>query len=87
MHFVNLRFKPAEKSTDSVPALVRVIVVGVCARAFLAVNDKLLIGFRQLLEWDIDVDLLPGAGPEQIFLRFAKFLTAENADHALFDRQ
>ena len=87
MHFVNLRFEPAKKSAHAVPTIALIIVLGVFAAALLAVDDEVLVGLRKFLEWDIDVDLLPGAGPEQIFLRFAKFLTAENADHALFDRQ
>src|ERR1700693_5831273 len=87
VHFVNLRLEPAEKSSHAVPTIVFVIVSGVFATALLAVDDKVLIGFGQFLERNVDVDLFAGAGAQQIFLRFAEFVPAKNANDALFDRQ
>src|SRR6267378_8298363 len=56
VHFVNLRFGPAEKSAHAVPAIVVVIIVAVPFSALargddrlLAFDDKLLIRFRQFL--------------------------------------
>src|SRR5437764_14944948 len=86
VHFVNLRFKPAEKSANAVPAIVFVIVIGIFATAFLAVDDEVLISLGQFLERNIDVDVFAGAGPEQIFLRFTELVSTKNANRALFDR-
>src|SRR5205807_10012862 len=57
------------------------------AAPLLAFDHKFLIGFRQFLERNIDVDLFASAGAEQILLRITKFLAAKDADHSLFDRQ
>ena len=87
VHFVNLRLEPAEKSAHAVPTIVFVIVSGVFATALLAVDHKILIGFGQFLERDIDVDLFPGSRAKEIFLRFAKLVPTKDANDALFDRQ
>src|SRR5436853_4715322 len=62
MHFVGLALQPAEESPDAVPTVVVVFIVGVTG-VLLAVNHKILIGLRQFLERQLDIDLLPGAGP------------------------
>ena len=87
MHFVNLRFEPAKESADAVPTIILVIILGVFTTALLAVDDKVLIRLRQFVERNIDVDLFAGAGTKEIFLRFTEFVTAKNANRALFDRQ
>src|SRR5437763_125720 len=86
VHFVNLRFEPTEEAADAVPTIVFVIVGRVFTTSFFAVDDKVLIGLGQFLERNIDVYLFAGAGPEQIFLRFTKFVPTKNADDPLFDR-
>src|SRR5206468_373439 len=78
--------EPSEKSAHAVPAIVLVIFFGVIA-AFLSVNYEILVGFRQFLERNIDLDLLACAGSEQILLRFTKLGTAESPHHALLDGQ
>ena len=85
MHFVGLALEPFEKSADAVPTIVLVILFAVFARALLALDHEILVAFRQFLEWKMDVDLLPGAGAEQVLLRFAHFFAAENAHRALRD--
>src|SRR6202040_129751 len=45
VHFVGLALGPAEKSPDSVPAIVLVIIFDAVA-ALLAFDDKILICFR-----------------------------------------
>ena len=85
MHFVGFALEPFEKPAHAVPAIVLVIVVRVFAAAFLAVDDEILIGFRQFFERKIDVDLFASAGAQQILLRFAQFLAAKNAHRALRD--
>ena len=87
MHFVGFALEPFEKSAHAVPAIVFVIVVGVFAAALLAVDDEILIGFRQFFEWKVNVDLLSSAGAQQILLRFAHFFAAKNTDRALCDRE
>ena len=87
MHLVSLALEPAEKSTDAVPAIVFVVLVRVIARALLAFDDEVLIRFWQFLEWNVNIDLFAGAGPEQIFLRFAKLSAAKNSHDALFNIQ
>src|SRR5438445_3929105 len=87
VHFVSLRFEPAKETTHPVPAIILVIVIRVFAAAFLPVNDKILIGLGEFLEWRVDIDFLAGTSTQQIFLRFAHFLPAKNADHPLPDRQ
>src|SRR5206468_8025170 len=86
MHFVSLALEPSEKSAHAVPAIVLVIFFGVIA-AFLSVNYEILVGFRQFLERNIDLDLLACAGSEQILLRFTKLGTAKSPHHALLDGQ
>lgn len=85
VHLVSLRFEPAKETADPVPAIIFVILIRVFARAFLPVDDKILVGLREFLEWCVDVDLLAGTSTKQILLRFAHFLPAKNADHALRD--
>src|SRR5205823_12013413 len=75
------------ETAHSVPAIIFVIVIGVFARTFLAVNDKILIGLGQFLERPMHIDLLAGTGTQQILLRFAHFLPAKNAHHPLRDRE
>src|SRR5438270_10381965 len=87
VHFVNLRFEPAKESADAVPTIILVIILGVFTTALLAVDDEVLIRLRQFVERNIDVDLFAGAGAKEISLRFTEFVTAKNANHALFDRQ
>ena len=87
VHFVGLALEPAEKSAHAVPAIVLVIFVVDAIAAFLAVDDEILIGFRQFLEWNANVDLFPGAGAQQILLRFAEFVAAKNAHDAFFDAE
>src|ERR1700730_9390755 len=86
VHFVSFAFEPSEKTADAVPAILLVIFVGVIA-ALLPVDHEILIGFRQFLEWNMNVDLLAGTGAEQIFLRLAKFDAAKNAHHPLQDSE
>ena len=85
MHLVSLALEPAEKTANAVPAIVFVILVGVIARAFLAFDDEILIGLRQFLERNVDIDLFAGTGPEQVLLRFTKLSAAKNSHHALLD--
>src|SRR6266446_922285 len=86
VHFVSFALEPSKKTADAVPAIVLVILVGVIA-AFFAIDHEILIGFRQFLEWNINVDLLAGTGAKQILLRFPKFGAAKNAHHPLCDGQ
>src|SRR2546423_1694554 len=60
--------------------------VGVLVARF-AVNYEVLIGFRQVLERDPNIDLFPRAGPHQVALRFTHLFAAENPDRPLRDRQ
>ena len=62
-----------------------VFILFVFASLLLAVDDEILIGLRQFLEWQMHVDLLAGAGAQQILLRFAHFFAAKNAHRALRD--
>ena len=87
VHFVGLALEPVEKSAHAVPAIVLVIVLVVLAVFLFAVDDEVLVGFRQFLERRVHIDLLARAGPQQILLRFAHFLSAKNAHHALRDRE
>src|SRR5437660_1409154 len=94
VHFVDLRLGPSEKSAHAVPTIVIRIVVTVTFSTFprgddgfLPFDNELLIGLRQFLEWNVDVDLFPSAGAQQIFLRLAKFLAAKNPDGILLDGQ
>src|SRR5207244_4569853 len=87
VHFVNLRFEPAKESADAVPTIILVIILGVFTTALLAVDDKVLIRLRQFVERNIDVDIFAGSGTKEIFVRFTEFVTAKNANRALFDRQ
>src|ERR1700750_194436 len=64
VHFVCLGFEPAEKSTHAIPTVVLVIVVGVFTAAFFAINDEILIGFRQFLERPVDLDFLAHTSAE-----------------------
>ena len=75
VHFVNLRFEPAEKPAHAIPTVVLVIFVTVTLPAFarggdrlFPVNDELLVCFRQFLERQVDIDLLASAGAQQILL-------------------
>ena len=86
MHFVGLALRPAKKTADAVPAIVFVIIVRAVA-ALLAVDDEFLIGLRQFLERDVDVDLFPRAGAQQILLRLAELLAAKNTDGSLLDAE
>ena len=86
VHFVSFALEPSEKTADAVPAIVLVILVGVIA-AFFTIDHEMLVGFRQFLEWNMNVDLLAGTGAEQILLRFAKFGAAKNTHHPLRDAQ
>src|SRR5204862_4541510 len=54
---------------------------------FLAIDDKILIGLRQLLERRVHINLLASTSAQQILLRFAHFLSAKDAHHALRDRE
>ena len=85
MHFVGLALEPLEKSAHAVPAIALVILLAVFARAFLAIDDEVLVVLRQFLEWEMDIDLFPGAGTEEIFLRLAHLFAAEDAHCALRD--
>src|SRR5260370_41273068 len=87
VHFVNLRLEPAKESANAVPTIILVIILGVFTTALLAIDDELLIGLRQFVERNIDIDLVAGAGAKEILLRFTEFVTAKNANYALFDRQ
>ncbi len=87
VHFVGLALEPFEEALYAVPAIGFVIFLAVFACPFLAVDHEILVALRQLLEGDPDVDLFPGAGTEEILLRFAHLLPAENADRALGDRK
>src|ERR1700730_19207263 len=84
VHFVSFALEPSEETADAVPAIVLVILVGVIA-TFFTIDHEMLIGFRQFLEWNMNVDLLAGTGGEQIFLRLAKFGAAKNAHHPFHD--
>src|SRR5438132_11805925 len=88
MHFVGLALEPFEKSADAVPAIVlrQFLDVGVFVARF-AVDHKILIGFRQILERNANVDLVPRTGAYQIALRFTHLFAAENPDGALRDRE
>src|SRR6267143_5375323 len=57
VHFIRFALKPSEKTADAVPPILLVIFVGVIA-ALLPVDHEILIGFRQFLEWNTNVDLL-----------------------------
>ena len=85
MHFVSLALEPSEKSSNTVPTIILVVVIGVFAGSFFAFDDKILIRFWQILKWNVDIDLHSRACPKQILLRFAKLAPAENAHDALFD--
>ena len=85
MHFVGLALEPFEKSADAVPAIALVIFLAEFAGALLAVDDEILVALRQFLEGQMDIDLLPGTGAEQILLRLAHLFAAKNADRALRD--
>src|SRR3989449_4737523 len=87
VHFVSLRFEPAKKTADSVPAIILVIVIRVFAPTFLTVNNKILIGLGQFLERRVHVDLFASTGAQQILLRFAHFLPAKNSHHPLPNRK
>src|SRR4029434_8989689 len=87
VHLVSLALELAEKPTNAVPAIVFVILIGVIPRALLAFDDEILIGLRHFLERHIDIDLVAGAGREQVRLRFAKLDPAKNSDYALLDTQ
>src|SRR5439155_6293557 len=86
VHLVSLRFEPAKETADPVPAIIFVILIRVFVRAFLPVDDKILVSLREFLEWCVDIDLLAGTSAQQILLRFAHFLPAKNAHHPLRDR-
>src|SRR2546423_5578269 len=88
MHFVGLALEPFEKSADAVPTIVlrQFLDVGVFVARF-AVDHKILVRFRQVLEWNPDVDLVPCAGAHQVALRFTHFFAAKNPDRALRDRK
>ncbi len=86
MHFVGLAFQPLEESADAIPTVALVVVVGVFAASFLAVDHEILIRFRQLLERHPHVDLLARARPEQVLLRFAHLFAAKNTHGAARDR-
>ena len=88
MHFVGLALEPFEKSAHTVPAIVlrQLFDIGVFIARF-AVDDKILIGLRQVLEGGVHIDFFPRAGPHQIALRFSHFFTAKNPDGALRDTE
>ena len=69
MHFVSLALEPFEKSAHAVPAIVlrQLFDVGVFIARF-AVNDKILVGFRQVLEGHANIDFFPRAGSHQVAL-------------------
>src|SRR5882724_11299669 len=52
MHLVSLALEPAEESTHAVPAIVVVLIVFDGVAALLPVDDKLLVGFREFVEWN-----------------------------------
>ncbi len=81
VHFVGLALEPFEEALHAVPAVALFILL-VLAVLFLAIDDEILIRFRQLLEWLVHVDLFARAGAEQILLRFAHLFAAENAHRA-----
>ncbi len=85
MHFVGLALEPFEEPADAVPTIGLVIFLRVFAGAFLAVDDEILVVLWQFLERQMHIDLLPGAGPEQVLLRFTHLFTAKNTDGALGD--
>jgi hypothetical protein len=68
VHLISFALEPPEKAAYAVPAIVVVIIVSNAVAALLAVDDKLLVGFREFLEWNANVDLFPGTGAQQIFL-------------------
>ena len=82
VHFVGLALEPFEEAAHTVPAIVlrQLFHVGVVVPRF-AIDDKILVGFRQVLKRHADVDLLPGAGAQQVLLRFAKLLSLKSAHH------
>ena len=88
MHFVGLALEPFEKPAHAIPAIVlrEFLDIGVAVARF-AVDDEILIGFRQILEGNAHVDLFAGAGPQQVLLRFAKLLASKGAHHAAGDAQ
>ena len=69
MHFVGLALKPLEKAADAVPAIVlgEFFDVGVFIARF-AGDHEILVGFRQIFEWDADIYLFARAGPHQVAL-------------------
>src|SRR5438034_2290998 len=87
VHFISLRFEPAKETAHPVPAIILVIVIGVFAPTFLTVNDEILIGLGQFLERPMHINLLSGAGTQQVLLGFAHFLPPKNAYHPLCDRE
>src|SRR5438552_15609923 len=84
VHFVSFALEPSEKTADAVPAIVLVILVGVIA-AFFTIDHDMLVGFRQFLERNMNVDLLAGTGAEEMLLRFANFGHAEHKHHSFPD--
>ena len=57
------------------------------AAALFAVDDEVLIGFRQFFERKMNIDFFAGAGAQQILLRFAQFFAAKNTHRALRDAE
>src|SRR5215212_2840988 len=86
MHLVSVAFEPAKEPSHAVPPVVIVIVVTLVGPAF-AVDHKLLIGFGKFLKRNVDIDVFPGAGAKQIFLRFPEFLPAEHSNCSLADAE
>src|SRR5205814_12572 len=43
VHLISLRFEPAKETADPVPPIIFVIFIRVFARAFLPVDDKILV--------------------------------------------
>ena len=68
VHFVSLALSPTEKSANPVPTVVAFVIIFDAVAALLAFDHKILIGFRQFLKRNIDVDVFPRAGAQQIFL-------------------
>src|ERR1700704_5369433 len=79
VHLVGLGLKPGEESLYAVPLPMLPGFLGIST---LAINDPILIGFRQLIERTVHVAFVPGRGPQKIALELPRLAALERFHHA-----
>ena len=70
VHLVGLPLHPPEEAVDPVPAVVLPEFLGSDVSSTLSLDHELLVAGREFLEWKMDVDVVLGAGLEQVALAF-----------------